>query len=154
MALNINQFALSAVKGLQDLRGSPSSVIACQVDSSSAGGLVPGQCVKIVNTAGGVPNVVECSAATDDVFGVILYNIKNATFGVGDAVEIAYANGAVVYMEASAAIVPYARVMPVISGSKVATATTGNRIIGFALDKTAADGDLVRVVVQLPGALA
>jgi hypothetical protein len=154
MALNINQFSQVAIKGMLDLSVGVKSVLACQVDSSSAGGLVNGQAVKLVNTAGGVPNVVECSADSDDVFGFIAYDIKDQLFGAGDKVEIAFNRGAVMYMEASASIVPYAKVMIVLSGQKVATATTGKMIVGRALDKASASGDIIRVMIDLPGVLA
>lgn len=153
MAQLMNAFTQKPEKGMIDLRISTGSVLSCMVDTSSAGGLVPGQSVKLVNVAGGIPNVVECAANSDDVFGFVTYDIKNASLPAGSAVEIAFNIGTVMFMEASAAIVPYAKVGVVISGSKVVTATTGLRVVGFALDKAAASGDLIRVVIQLPGAI-
>lgn len=154
MALNINQFAQSVVKGVMDLSVGTKSVLACQVDSSSAGNLIPAQAVKLVNVASGIPNIVECSADTDDVFGFIAYNIKDQEFDAGAKVEVAMGRTGVMYMEASAAIAVNAPVMIVVSGQKVATATAGKMIIGRALDKASASGDLIRVMIDLPGALA
>lgn len=154
MALNINQFAQTPVKGQLDLSVGVKQVISVQVDVSSAGGLVDGQAVKLVDVKGGIPNVVECAADSDDVFGFIVYDIKDKAFNAGDKVEIAFARGSVMYMEASAAIVPYAKVAIVISGQKVVTATTGQMIIGYAIDKATASGELIRVMIDLPGALA
>lgn len=154
MALSMNQFSLEALKGMVDLKVGPANILACEVDSSSAGGLVPGQAVKIVSVAGGIPNIVECSAASDDVFGFIAYDIKDSTVGPGDKVEVAFARGTAMYMEASAAISANASVMIVLSGSKVATATATNRIVGRALDRASGSGDLIRVIIDLPGAVA
>jgi hypothetical protein len=154
MPLNMNQFNISAVKGMVDLKVGPANIVSCEVDTSSAGNLVPGQAVKIVSTIGGIPNVVECSAASDDVFGIIAYDIKSTAFGAGDKVEIAFSRGTAVYMEASAAISANAKVMIVLSGQKVATATTGNMIVGRAFDAASASGDLIRIIVDLPGSLA
>jgi hypothetical protein len=154
MALSMNQFALEAVKGMMDLSVGVKSVLACQIDSSSAGGLVAGQAVKLVDVDGGIPNVVECSGASDDVFGFIAYNIKDKSFASGDKVEICMGRSGVMYMEASAAIAVNAEVMIVVSGQKVATATSTNRVIGRALDKATASGELIRVMVDLPGAVA
>jgi len=153
MALNINQFALQAIQGMVDLKVGPSNLIAVDIDSSSAGGLVPGQAVKIVNVAGGIPNVVECALNSDDVFGFIVYDIKNQTFSAGDKATVAFARGTAVYMTASAAIVPNAKVAIVIASNKIVTATTGMMVVGRALDKASADGDLIRVIVDLPGAV-
>ena len=153
MALNINQFALTSTQGQLDAQRN-TQTISCQVDVSSAGGLVPGQAMKMVDSAGGVPKLVECSAASDDVFGFINYDIKSKTFAVGDRVEVSFNYSNVMYMTASAAIARNSKVMVVISGSKVATATTGNMIVGRALDKAINNGDLIRVTILLPGTLA
>ena len=152
MALNQNQFALIPIQGLMDLRFNP-AVISAQIDTSSAGGLVPGQAVKMVDSAGGVPKVVECAADTDDVYGFLVYDIKQATFAIGARVEVAAMRDNVMYMTASAAITRNAQVEIVVASSKVATAASGKRIVGRALDKAAADGDLIRVTIDLPGGL-
>ena len=153
MALNINQFGLTSIQGQMDLSKNFQTV-SCQVDTSSAGNLVAGQAMKMVDSAGGVPKLVECAAASDDVFGFINYDIKSKTFAAGDRIEVSASRGNVMYMTASAAISRNAKVMVVISGSKVATATTGNMIVGRAYDKAVNVGDLIRVTIDLPGTLA
>jgi hypothetical protein len=153
MSLNINSFGLSTVQGKLDEQHNPSTFPA-QIDSSSAGNLVPGQAVKIVDSAGGVPKVVECAANSDDVFGFINYDIKSQAFNAGDRVELSAFRGNVMYMTASAAIARNAKVSIVISGSKVVTASTGLTIVGRALDKASANGDLIRVMIDLPGTTA
>lgn len=152
MALLQNQFGQSPVKGMLDLRFN-TGIIACEIDTSETGELVAGQAVTIVDSAGGVPKVVAATADTDEVFGFIVYNIKNQKFVAGDAVEIAALfSQNVMYMEASAAIARGAKTMIVVSGSKVATATAGKPISGYALDKAATSGDLIRVVIICPAA--
>lgn len=153
MSLSINQFAQSVVQGQLDLRFN-TAIIAAQIDVSTAGGLVPGTAVKIVDSLGGIPKVVECAADTDDIFGFIGYDIKHQTFEAGDICELAVLYNNVMYMTASAAIARNAKVMIVVSSDKVATATSGKTIAGRALDKATADGDLIRVAIQLPGAAA
>lgn len=148
-----NQFQQSAEKGQMDLKFA-AGTISCSVDSSAPANLVAGDLVKLVDSAGGVPKVIKITADTDDVFGVVLYSFKDASYPDLASVEIAAFRGAVVYMESSAAIARGAKVMPVVSGSKVATATVGKRVIGQALDKATASGELIRVVVDLFGALA
>jgi len=149
MALNQNQFIQTPVKGMAGLLPA-AKVVSAVVDSTSAGGLVAGQAVKLVDSAGGVPKVVECAADSDQTFGFIVYNMKNTTFEVGDALEIDTGFDDVMYMEASAAIARGAKLMIVITGQKVATATSGKPIIGWAFDKAAADGDLIRVSLACP----
>jgi hypothetical protein len=51
-------------------------------------------------------------------------------------------------MEASAAIARGASVEIVPTGIKVATLTTGT-LVGVALDKAAANGDLIRVAIKV-----
>lgn len=153
MALNQNQFAQTPIQGQLDLKFNPNTVSA-QIDVSSAGALVPGQAVKMVNSAGGVPKVVECSDDSDDVFGFINYNIKNRVFNAYDYVELSALRDNCMFMTASAAIARNAKVMIVVSGQQVATATSGNMIIGRAYDQASASGDLIRVIIDLPGVLA
>ena len=148
-----NQFAQSVTKGQVDARHLGGSALPVEVDASQATPLVPGQCVKIVDSAGGVPKVVASAAATDDVLGVVAYDLRRPTLAAGQDLEI-LTDGAVVYMEASGAIARGARVMEVIAGSKVAPVSTGNMTIGRALDKAAAAGDLIRVRLMLTGILA
>lgn len=148
--LGPNLFSQITVQGVLDLRFNGQTVSG-EIDATSGGGLIPGQAVKMVDSLNGVPKFVECAAATDDVYGFINYNIKNQTFGVGDYVEVSAMRNNVMYMTASAAIARNAKVMIVVSGSKVATATTSNTIIGRAFDKAVNAGDLIRVTIDLPG---
>lgn len=149
----INQFDLSPVQGMMDLKFNP-SVVSGQIDTTSAGGLIAGQPVKMVNSVGGVPKFVECAAASDDVYGFIVYDIKDQVFNVGSRVEVAAMRNDVMYMTASAAIARNAKVMIVLSGTQVATATTGNTIVGRAYDEATALGQLIRITIDLPGSLA
>lgn len=153
MTQAINQFAQGPVKGQLDPRLNLST-ISCEVYASESVALLPGQAVKMVDSAGGVPKVTTCTVDEDDVFGFVNYSIKDSDFGAGDPVEVSIGVGNIMYMEASAAIARNAKVMIVPSGQKVATATSTNTIIGRALDKAAADGDLIRVAIYLPGITA
>lgn len=139
-----NQFNQSAEKGMLSL-GLNYNSIPVVIDSTEAATLVYGQGVKIKDVSDKAITVVKIAADTDAIFGFIPYVRGKASFVAGDALEISAA-GNVVYLEASAAIAKGVRVMPVITGSKVATATTGKSVAGIALDKSAADGDLVRVL--------
>lgn len=150
-----NQFAQSTIVGMVDLPFS-TDTISVQIDASEAGSLLPGQAVKIVDSSGGVPKVIACSADTDEVFGFLNYNIKNAVFRAGMAAEISQA-GNVMFLQASAAIARGAKVV-----SKVATAggvgpisgAGGENIVGYALDKASAAGDIIRIKLLCPSFLA
>lgn len=149
MAQELNQFSQSAVQGMIGLHPAH-SIIECQVGSAEAATLLAGQCVKIVDDAGGVPKVIAATADDADNLGFIVYNIKNAGFVAGQALAIAIGFEATMYMTASAAIARGAKLMVVIASKKVATATSGKAIIGWAMDKAAADGDLIRVRLAMP----
>lgn len=152
MTLNQNQFSQSGVQGMLDLRFNPQT-LACAVDENVGTALLPGQAVKIVDSAGGVPKVEPCTLDTDDVFGFVNFNHKDQDFDAEAPVEISAFRGNVMYMTASAAIARGAKVMVVIASNKVALhAGGGQRVIGRALDKATADGDLIRVMIDLPGA--
>lgn len=145
-----NQFNQIPIKGELDQKFNPNTVPA-RVDSTTAGGLIPGQAVKRVASGiggGTLPLVVECAADSDEVFGFINYNLKDTTYGSGDVVGISLVNGGnVMYMEASAAIAVNAVVAIVITGTKVKTSTGGSRDVGRAYDQATAAGDLIRVIM-------
>ncbi len=155
MALNINQFAQSVVKGMPDLQFNINT-LACRVFASEAVALIPGQAVKRVDSGGPgtLPVVTAVTDDADDIFGFVNYNIKNTDFAAGEAVEISSFQANVMYMEASAAIAVQAQVAVTVLGSTVRTAVSTDRIVGRALDKANAAGDLIRVYINLPGAIA
>lgn len=143
----INQFNQNAVQGMLDLKFG-GAVVSCQIDVTSAGDLPPGQAVKVVDSANGVPKVVECSADSDEVFGFICYDQQNADFDAYDPCEVALVNGgACMFMTASAAIARNAVITPVVASDKIKTSAGGSRDCGRAYDKAAADGDLIRVLL-------
>lgn len=150
--LNQNQFAQIPIQGQLDLKYNADTLSAI-IDATSGGGLVPGQSVKMLDSAGGVPKVVECADDADDVFGFINYNIKNKTFEVGDPVELSFFRGNVMYMTSSAAIARNAEVAVVILGSKVKAAVATDRVVGRAIDKASGADELIRVIVDLPGVI-
>lgn len=153
MALTLNQFSLEPVQGMLDLSIQPNT-IACQVDASQGTALIAGQAVTMVDSAGGVPKVIAAAADTGDVFGFVNYNEKDIDFPAEAKVEISMFRGNVMFMTSNAAIARNAQVMIVVSGSKVATATSNKRVIGRALDKATDANQLIRVLIDLPGALA
>ena len=141
-----NQFGMTVEKGM--ITGSPAwNTLNCVVAAAESGTLVAGQTV-IIDDVAGAQIPVEAAAATGNaIFGVIAYNIKKNEYVAGDQIKIAK-SGDIVYMEASAAIARGATVEAVITGAKVKTVDAGTAI-GTALDKAAADGDLVRVLLTV-----
>lgn len=151
MPLTPNDFAMQSYQGKVDL-GPLTNVITCRVSANETATLVAGQTVKLEDSAGGVPNVLARTADTDAVFGVIVYNHKDSGYVAKDMVEVAIV-GTVMYMTAAAAIARGVAVHGVVATKKVATATGAYPEVGIALDKAAADGDLVRVYITAPRAL-
>lgn len=151
MALNQNQFALQVILGMVDMRYS-SNTIAAQVDSTQATGLVPGQAVKMVDSSGGVPKVIACAANSDEVLGFVNYDIKTVSFDANEPVEISLA-GNVMYLQATAAIARGAQVqldVSIAGGVTAKVGSSGADILGWALDKASASGDLIRVMIATP----
>lgn len=141
-----NQFTITPVKG--QLTGAPNwDTLNCIVDANQASALVPGQAVLIKDVAGAQIPVEDIAAVGNDIFGFVTYSVKKDSYGAGEQIKIAK-DGDIMYMEASAAIARGADVEVVISGNKVATQSAGTTI-GKALDKAAADGDLIRVLITV-----
>lgn len=147
MALNQNQFAISTLKGTLDSAGSGAS-LSCEYTSATPTDTVsPGEMVSIASTpAVSVTRVQKGSAVTDKWLGCVLTNPLSDAVGVGKKLEVALP-GAVVMMEASALITAGAELQYDPASKKVATKALGTKI-GLALENAAADGALLRVLLQ------
>lgn len=148
---NQNQFTESVVVGQLDQYFNYNSM-AVQIDASQATPLTAGQPVKMVDSAGGVPKVVACAANSDNVLGFINYNVKDAAYAAGAMCQISLA-GNVIYLVAVGAIARGAQVqvdLSYIGGVKTKTGSSGASIVGWAVDKATAAGQLIRVHVSTP----
>lgn len=150
-SLSQNQFQQSPTLGAVDLRFAFNSV-SVQIDTTQATALWAGSAVKIVDSAGGVPKVIGCSANTDVVLGFINFDIKNVSFVAGNYAEISM-GGNVMYLYATTAIARGSQVtLDVTSpgGVGVLVPSSGAEIVGWAYDKATAPGQLIRVFVRTP----
>lgn len=150
-ALAQNAFSQSPIVGMIDMR-LPYNTVSVQIDSTQEDDLYPGAAVKMVDSAGGVPKVIGCDAESDEVLGFINFDIKSQSFEAGEMCEISMA-GNVVYLYATAAIARGAQVSLDLStngGVHAAAGNTGDTIVGWAYDKAAAAGALIRVFVKTP----
>jgi hypothetical protein len=148
MTQYLNQFQKTVEKGKTTLLLN-SNIISGIIDATETATLVAGDPVKIYNTTGSVIKFVKATAATDDIFGFIPFEVKQNEFVAGDPINVAF-NDCVMVMEASAAIARGVAVQIDPSTSKVATKTGTNTAIGYTLDKAAADTDLIRVLIKTP----
>ena len=147
MTQSLNQIRPTSEKGMLDLAINW-NLFDCRIDPASVADLsnANGFAVKIVDVAGKSIIVDLATAATDDIFGFIPYEVKTNTYAAGDFLRVASLFG-VMKMEASAAIARGADLEILPAGNKVVTQSTGTSI-GRALDKAAADGDLIRVLIK------
>lgn len=147
MVQSLNQFAQAPSLGDIDL-GGENNIIAAVLASGSAD-VAPGQAVKIVDNASGVPTVEPLAADTDQTYGFVARNNKDAVRSAGEPLELAQ-QLTVIWLEAGAAIARGAEVEYDVSADEVITAAGTNPAVGRALDKAAAAGDLIRVQVYSP----
>lgn len=144
-----NQFAQSSIVGMLDQKFNYDT-ISVQVDISQATNLYSGAAVKIVDSVDGAPKVIGCAANTDQVLGFINFDIKTAAYSAGSLAQISM-NGNVMYLYATTAIARGAQVtLDLSTMGGVASANSGDRIVGWAFDKAAAAGALIRVFVRTP----
>lgn len=128
------------------------NTVPVMVDVSQATPLFAGCAVKIVDSAGGIPKVVACSANSDEVFGFVNYDQKSISFAAGQTCEISQA-GNVLYLYATGAIARGVQVsldLTTNGGVRAASGHTGDDIVGWAFDKAVAAGALFRVRVSVP----
>lgn len=157
MAQNINQFKKAPVVGSLDLSTNPNpALFTCRfVDASATAGttIVPGEGVKLIdrgaNDIPGPPIVDERAADADAIFGVKIYTTEKAASETGEFVQVA-GPGAVVYMNAGAAILRGAAVELVLAtpGNVITAAASGTPDLGICLDKATAANDVVRILIQ------
>lgn len=152
--LSQNQFAQSPLIGMIDLRF-PFNSVSVQIDVAQATALYPGAAVKMVDSADGVPKVIGCSANSDEVLGFINYDIKTVAFLAGMPAEISMA-GNVMYLMATGAIARGVKVvlnLQTMGGVAAASGSGGEDVVGWAYDKAAAAGTLIRVFLKTPSFL-
>lgn len=148
--LNPNQFGMTEYLGVLDLRFNTNTV-AAQIDAAETATLYAGAAVKMVDSADGVPKVLLCDDAGDDVFGFINFNFKNVAYVAGSACEVSL-KGNVMYLYATEAIARGAQVQldtATMGGVMTADVEDAN-IVGWAYDKATAAGQLIRVYIETP----
>ena len=144
--LNSNQFKLQDVKGRVDA-STPNRLIPAKISKTEVGTLVAGQLVKIVDEASKVLPLQGSTAETDTHAGVLVLSTHRAEYKAGDIVEFAPCrSGAIVILEANGAIANGAKVY--YAGDAKVT-SSGTVAIGHAFDKATADGDLIRVMLDV-----
>lgn len=148
MTQNSNQFNITPEKGMLTLLPN-TNVANCKVDVNETATLVPGDPVVLKDVSGTIIIVEKAAALTDDVFGFVAKSIKQTEYVAEDMVQIAFAD-CCMKMEASAAIARGANVQIDPSTSKVATKAATNTVVGKALEKAAADEDLINVLILTP----
>lgn len=154
---NQNQFDMSIIVGMVDLRVGPTNVISAQVDSSVSTAtaplnvIFPGQGVKVVaNTKGGILKVAPVASKSDQCIGFVAYNIKDILYKPGENLEVALW-GSVIWCYATGAITQMAEVCLDVTyiGGVQASGSTAT-LMGLAFDGAAAAGP-IRVML-LPNA--
>lgn len=147
--LSPNQFTEAPFLGMLDLRFNPDT-IAVEFDPAGSGSLYAGQLVKFTQVVGGIPKVVPITANTDEVAGMIAYDIKTKVFLPGDKMEMSMSQN-VGYMYATGAIARGAQVAPdITTAGGVKVPVTGDNLIGWAIDVATAPGQLIRIKLNSP----
>lgn len=155
MSLSQNQFSQSPFLGTVD-QALDYNTLAVQIDASQSGALVAGAAVKYATTAGGLPKVVGCTAASDAAIGFLNFSIKDQSFPAGKAASVS-SQGNVIYLYAALAInrgqmvtsLPAGTVGGCNGGVVPATGSSGFPIVGQAMD-TVAIGQLCRIQIIAP----
>ena len=153
---NMNQFKQTAIVGELDLQSNPNpAVFTCRfVDASKTDDteLNPGEPCKLIDQGSddivGPPIVDEMADDNDSgAFGLCVYSTKENNNTTGKIVQVA-TEGAVMWVEASAAIARGAKLAAVLAAPGEVVTQTDEDQVGIALDKAAADGDMLRMLVK------
>lgn len=157
ISVTTNQFKQSNTIGSLDLTTNPNpSVMYCKWNptATSTLTLVPGEGVILKDLGAsdsvGLPIVDKRAADANAIEGVAIFDNKLAKKSPGDIISVAKF-GAVVFMEASAAILRGASVALVLATPGQVVTTTTETAFGKALDKASAAGDLIRIEILSQG---
>lgn len=142
MALNQNQFSMTAVSGQKDALVAGLVLPVRLTDTAKAG-----DALKLVagSPAGGAISVAKVAAKTEITFGVLLHNVQRSEFVAGDMVEMGMI-GTVVLLPMGEAVVAGQGLAFDPADGKYDVATAGQAITAIPLTDGATD-DLVRCVV-------
>jgi len=140
----MNQFSLSAVSGTRIF----GTTLECEFyDASPSATLTAGEFVCLSSTVAPlVTKVAKGTGLTSKYFGVVLTNPLKVAYAVGEKIQVAIM-GSVVLCQASGVITCGDYLQYDYSTAKVATQTASNSIVGVALENSAADAALLRVLV-------
>lgn len=149
-SLSQNQFKQRSILGQLDMAYSYNT-IAAQVDQTETENVYAGSPLKVVDSVGGAPKVILCTADTDDVFGFANYNMKNAALTAGMPLEISQ-TGNWMWLYATGPIARGVKVQLDLLNNGIAAAvgSSGKAVVGVSMDKAEAQGDLIRVAIQAP----
>ncbi len=126
------------------------NVLPVMLDPDSTATLYPGDGV-VMTTSDGKTILVDKAAATDVIFGFVLYNMKKSTYTAGQAFEIA-CFGTAIYAQAQGSInrgddLEYVPDLADPTDDPLMKVNAGtNPISAFALDN-ATDGQIFRMIV-------
>lgn len=153
MVLNPNQFQQVPIPGQLDLQITRGGTLSGMIASSVTDSLPAGSPVKLDSTnTGPLPKFVAADDDDDFVF-ILPYSDKQDSYTGDDPVEVPCFLGPVLWAVAGEAITPGAVLEQANTTFKWApVATHSPRAI--ALDPAAADGDLFRIFLISPVALA
>ena len=158
-SVNMNQFRQKRLVGELDLTTNPNpSVMTVRPDyflaETDDSPYLFGEGVKLVdlgaNDSEGPPVVTKREEDNDEIFGVRVFSTKQGQGSPYRPIEIAF-KGAVIWMEASAALERGAQVSLVQAEPGQVQAVGDFAYFGVALDKASDEGDLVRVMIMADG---
>lgn len=149
--LNPNQFSLVPLLGTLDQIYNP-NVRSVQVNAAQATALTFGQAVKMAQSVGGVPQVVACTADTDECLGFVVFNIRSINFPANSMMSIAM-DQCVMWLYATAPISAGAQVcldLRTVGGVQPVTGSSAKNIVGTAWDEATAADQLIRISLGTP----
>lgn len=146
MAIDLNQFAPNQpIPGLYVYQANLPQIHNAIISANQSTALTYGAVVTLDSAVSNADApVIKQAAVTDNIFGVITFNPRKATWAKGERVALARAND-IVWLVAAGAIAQGAVLYFNSSNKVTSSATPGNSIIGKAITSAAAEGDFVQV---------
>lgn len=146
MAIDLNQFAPNQpIPGLYVYQANLPQIHNAVISANQSTALTYGAVVTLDSSvANADAPVIKQAAVNDNIFGVITFNPRKATWAKGERVALARAND-IVWLPAAGAIAQGAVLYFNSSNQVTSSATAGHSIIGKAITSAAAANDFVQV---------
>lgn len=149
LTAELNQFAISPVRGMLADWGLNAQIMEVRIADSSVATILPGDAVKVVSSTKGVLTV-DAAGTTDAIYGFMIWDAKSTKGTAGKYIRVLRDGGYMQMVTADALTAGDVVYFKAADGSVTKTGSGLGKACGIAVEDSAAaeNGTLVRIEVM------